>query len=548
MGDVYAAIDETLKRRVALKVVRAEYRLDASAKARFLREAQILSTLDHPNICRVYNYVEAGDEGWLVLELIEGRNLRAALDEGLTPHQRMSVATQIAQVLVVTHASGIVHRDLKPGNVMVTPAGDVKVLDFGLARSLPAGTRPGPAYDEEDAGPPPDDLLPDTTRLPNADELATRAAPGALETERGALLGTLAYMSPEQARGESATVASDLYSFGLLLQELFTGARPFDAADDSAALLDRARRGAVPAPQGIDTDLARLIQRLKSLAPSDRPTAVDTLERLRWIAGKPARRARRLAIAAAVLLAAFGVTKYFIDLRTERTAAVAARREADERRGQAEDLIGFMIGDLRKKLEPVGRLEILDEVGVKAMDYFAAVPESALTDHELGDRVAALYQIGDVRIAQGRMGEAVKPLEQSLALARALAARHPDDGRRLYDLAQSEFWVGYVEWRQRRLDAALTHFREVPSPGRAPGGHRREERGLAPGARVREQQHRIGARGAGRLGRRPRALPRHARHRERVARAASRRCDAAPGGGFVQQHHRRGVARARAPR
>ena len=466
MGEVYAGLDETLKRRVALKVVRPEYRLESGAKARFLREAQILSNLDHPNICRVYNYVESGNEAWLVLELIEGQNLRAAIDAGLAPAQRLAIASQIAQVLVATHAAAIVHRDLKPGNVMVTPAGDVKVLDFGLARSLPVGTA---ADSEDEAG----DLEAasavrvdagavdaEVTRLPGADDMATQAAPAALETERGALLGTLAYMSPEQARGEGATTASDLYSFGLLMQELFTGERPFQAGDDSAALLERARRGAVPPPRGIDADLARLIQRLKSAAPSDRPTALDTLDRLRWIAAKPARRLRRLLVAAAVVVLTVGAAKYFVDLRAERTAAVAARREADQRRGQAEDLIGFMLGDLRKKLAQVGRLEILDDVGTKAMEYFAAVPESALTDHELADRSAALYQVADVRIAQGRMSEAVKPLTQSLALAKMLAGRHPDDGKRLYDLAQSHFWVGFVEWRQRHLDAALVHFRE----------------------------------------------------------------------------------------
>lgn len=459
MGEVYAGLDETLKRRVALKVIRPDYRLDAHTKARFLREAQILSTLDHPNICRVYSYVETEDGAWLVLELIEGRNLRAAIDAGLGAAQRLSIATQIAGVLVATHAAGIVHRDLKPGNVMVTAAGEVKVLDFGLARSLPAGAAPA---DEEDVAPPSQAAVAqdaEATRLPGR-ERPTAADPEALETERGALLGTLAYMSPEQARAEPATIASDLYSFGLLLQELFTGRRPFDAREDSAALLERARRGGVPAPVGIDADLARLIERLKSVAPSDRPTAVDTLERLRWIGAKPARRVRRLVVVAAVLIAVLGVAKYFLDLRAERSAAVAARIEADHRRGQAEDLIAFMLGDLRKKLEKVGRLEILDEVGTKAMDYFAAVPESTLTDNELGDRAAALYQIGDVRIAQGRMGEAVKPLTQSLALARTLAARHPDQAPRLYALAQSEFWVGYVEWRQRHLDAALVHFRE----------------------------------------------------------------------------------------
>lgn len=485
MGEVYAGLDETLKRRVALKAVRAEYRLNAHAQARFLREAQILSNLDHPNICRVYNYVTGVDQDWLVLELIEGRTLGDALQAGLTASQRLAIALQIAQVLVVTHAAGVVHRDLKPGNVMITSDGNVKVLDFGLARSLPAGRARSPAEADNDddgfgaradaAHQAPDHDLPPTlgpapgmpgwsvqqeTRPPGPDASATEAGPPQLHTERGALLGTLAYMSPEQARGKGATIASDLYSFGLLLQELFTGIPPASPGEDSATLLDRARRADVPPPKGIDADLTRLIQRLKSAAPSERPTAADALERLRWISGKPARRIRRLVIAAVVLLAVLGATKYFVDLSRERTSAVAARREADRRRGQAEGLIGFMLGDLRKRLADVGRLDILDDVGAKALDYFAAVPESSLTDDELADRSAALYQIGDVRIKQGRLADAVTPLVQSLALARALADRHPNDGKRLFDLAQSQFWVGFVEWRQRRLGPALVHFRE----------------------------------------------------------------------------------------
>jgi tetratricopeptide (TPR) repeat protein len=249
-----------------------------------------------------------------------------------------------------------------------------------------------------------------------------------------------------------------MYSFGLLLQEIFTGRRPYDATLSPAELLDRARRGESLEPTGLGADLTALIRRLKSPAPSQRPTAVDTLERLRWIREKPARRLRQLAAAGVLAAAGLGAVKYTNDLSRERTVAVAARDEADRRRDQAESLIGFLLGDLRKKLEPVGRLDILDDVGARAMDYFAAVPESALTDQELLRRSKALYQIGEVRIAQGDLAAALAPLEESLQLSQALVQRAPTDGERIFELAQGHYWVGYVHWRRRELEPAQRQF------------------------------------------------------------------------------------------
>ena len=468
---MYAGVDETLKRRVALKAIRADDRLNAHSKARFLREAQILSQLDHPHICRVYNYVEGAGHHWLVLELIEGKTLHDAIRDGLGAAGRMAVAQQIAEVLVVTHAAGVVHRDLKPGNVMVTPAGGVKVLDFGLAQSLPADGAGGAATERP---PTPGPASAAASRMAGRRPRRTRPA---CRSRRAADHRVLAFALRAGDRGRGAARharlhesragprrARDAGEQSLLVRPAAAGALHRTAAVSRDR---RRRRPARPRPAGERAAASQARRRPDSPhpapegpAPAERPTAVDTLERLRSIAAKPRRRLRRVLVAAAITLAALAGVKYFADLRAERTVAVEARREAEERRKQAENLIGFMLGDLRKKLEKVGRLEILDDVGAKAMDYFAAVPESSLSDDELAQRSAALYRIGDVRITQGRLAEAEPPLLQSLTLARSWRTRHPDDGQRLFDLAQSHFWVGFVNWRQRRLDDALVHFRE----------------------------------------------------------------------------------------
>jgi tetratricopeptide (TPR) repeat protein len=460
MGEVYAGIDETLRRRVALKAIHAEHRLSADSKARFLREARILSQLDHPNICRVYDFIEGTDSDWLVLELIEGKSLQSAIAAGLPPATRLRIAQQIADVLVATHSAGVVHRDLKPANVMLTRLDEVKVLDFGLAHSsertgfeAPLGVA---AQADQTMGMEAD---PSVTRSHSSGGHVSGAVSFHVRTEGGVVMGTPAYMSPEQARGEPATPASDLYSFGLMLQELYSGRAPYPPGISLRELLERARNGDTLPPTGAPADIAALIGRLKQLVPAQRPTAAETAARLVWVRDRRRRIVRRLLVAGVLLTAVLGAAKYTIDLARERTRAVAAREEADRRRTQAEDLIGFMLGDLRKRLEPVGRLEILDDVGQKAMAYFAAVPESALSDEELLRRSAALYQIGDVRIAQGNLEAATPPLQESLALARILVERKPNDGDRLFGLAQSHFWVGFVHWRRHNLDAAESEFK-----------------------------------------------------------------------------------------
>jgi serine/threonine-protein kinase len=454
MGEVYVAFDTTLQRKVALKAVRRAHRLDESARARLLREARILSQLDHPNICRIYDYVAADDADYLVLELIDGRSLRDGLTHGLDRGARMRVAEQVARAFVVAHSAGVIHRDLKPENIMLLPTGDVKVLDFGLARAFEdRGADAGVMASNRNIGALLDDQT--ATVLP-ADPSSSQT--GIVHTAAGALMGSPVYMSPEQARGEPATTASDMFAFGLLLQELYTGKRPYQTGLDVHALLAGRARGETAPADGVPRDIGDLIARLKAPAPSQRPTAVETVDRLRRIRETPARRMRyAAAIVTLVAIAAAGI-KYSVDVTRERTAAVQAREDAIRRRGQAEALIGFMLGDLRGKLTRVGRLDVLDDVGKQAMEYFAAVPPASMTDEEIYRRSQAVHQLGQVQQAKGDLKTAVAAYDESVRLITDVAARNPQNADWQLGLGTSHFYAGDARRRQGDLDGAMQHF------------------------------------------------------------------------------------------
>ena len=266
-------------------------------------------------------------------------------------------------------------------------------------------------------------------------------------------VGTPMFMSPEQARGERLTPASDMYSFGLLLQALFTSADPYPSSASGVEVMTMAARGESLAVVGTPYDVAALINSLKALAPTDRPTAVETLARLRLLADKPKRLARRALLGAAIVVIVFGSWKYTIDLRRERAAAVEAKQEAILRRGQAEDLVSFIVGDLRKKLEAVGRLDALDAAAAKAYAYAGSLRTTDMTQADLLRTSEALNQLGDVRIGQGNLPEARRVFALSLRMSSEAARREPADPAAALAVGTSHFWIGNAY----RLDGDLAH-------------------------------------------------------------------------------------------
>ena len=197
MGEVWEATDTKLNRQVALKILPDAFAADPDRLARFQREAQVLASLNHPGIAAIYGIEEADDTRALVLELVEGPTLADRIAQGPIPlDEALPIAKQIAEALEAAHEAGVIHRDLKPANIKVRDDGTVKVLDFGLAKAL-----------EGDAG-----------GDPSQSPILTAAA-----TKSGVIMGTAAYMSPEQASGETADTRSDMWSFGVVLFEMLTG-------------------------------------------------------------------------------------------------------------------------------------------------------------------------------------------------------------------------------------------------------------------------------------------------------------------------------------
>jgi eukaryotic-like serine/threonine-protein kinase len=238
MGEVYQAKDRKLGRDVAIKVLPEEFAWNTDRVARFQREAKLLASLNHPNIAAIYGLEESGGTNFLVLELVEGETLADQIKRGPIPvEESLKLALQVAEALEAAHEKGVIHRDLKPANIKVTPDGKVKVLDFGLAKAF--------AGEQADLN------------LSNSPTLSNAA------TQQGVILGTAAYMSPEQARGKSVDKRADIWAFGCVLFEMLTGRTAFSGKDvtDILAAVIRSEPGWNSLPANLHERLREVLER-----------------------------------------------------------------------------------------------------------------------------------------------------------------------------------------------------------------------------------------------------------------------------------------------
>lgn len=473
MGVVYLAEqDEPVHRQVALKVLRGGPDTKGIV-ARFRSEQQTLAIMEHPNITRVYDAGET-DSGLLyfVMERVAGDPITDYADaHRLTVRERIQLFTQVCRAVQHAHQKGMIHRDIKPSNVLVTETDGepmCKVIDFGIAKAI-APTA-------------------DTARL----------------TMTGMALGTPAYMSPEQflSDGTDVDTRADIYALGAMLYELLAGVLPYDPGKYSgwAALLAQhiTHEAAAPSVQYAGLPMSRRMvigaerrtdpEMLRSTLAGDLDCVILTalehererryatanalaLDLENYLDNKPVAvhtssfpyrarkftRRHRVGVAFAstvfVLLAASAIGATIQARRLSRARAVAVARQA-----QAEQLVGFMLGDLRDTLTSIGRLDVLDGVGKRALAYFAAVPASQLSNEELYRRAEALQQLGNVRLSQGKLPDAADLMRRSLAISTRLAAHDSLNGRWQIGLAHSHFWAGNVEWELGNVDSALGHF------------------------------------------------------------------------------------------
>jgi len=445
-GEVWLAAHKAGERRVF------KFCFEAARLRALKREVTyfrlIKETLGHrDDIARIHEWNFDHPPYFLEAEYTEGGNLaewavaQGGLATVLLP-TRLALVAEVAEALAAAHSVGLLHKDVKPENILITTDRDgaprARLTDFGIGLLTERERLEKPGF----------------TALGFTETLTPTDSSGS---------GTLGYLAPELIEGKAPTVQSDLYSLGVLLYQLVvadssrTLAPGWERDIDDEILAEDIAHFVDGRPERRPASAREVAERLRTL---DARRTARAEEEARHRAYERSQRRRRLATVVASVAVVVLAIVAVMAMREHwaRQEAEAAHERAALRRTQAEALIDFLLGDLRQKLDGVGRLDILDAVGDQAMEYFAAVPTAELSDEELLSHSRALYQIGEVRIAQGKLDPALEPLEESLRLAEVLVERDPTDEKRLFALGQSHYWVGYVHWRRRNLDAALLRF------------------------------------------------------------------------------------------
>jgi len=454
MGRIVTARDRRLWRTVAIKELLTS---SGDLRTRFERETRITARLQHPAIV---NLLDAGmwpnGEPFYAMKLVTGESLDKVIRTHATVEERLRLLPNViaaADALAYAHSSRIIHRDLKPANVLVGAFGETVVIDWGLAKDLATHTDDAPADVERAGG----------------------AATASDETEFGAVMGTPAYMPPEQALGEPVDERADVYALGAMLYHVLAGAPPY-VAKTSAAILDAVIEGPPPdlserepkVPAELVTivrkamahdaskryaDAAELVRDLKAfqtgrLVDAHRYSAWALFRR--WV--RRHRGAVTVAVIAAIVLAAVGVVS------VRRIVAEQARTQQNGR--DAEELMTFMLGDLRDKLKPLNKLQLLDDVARKEIAYFDRKGDE-LGDTDLEHAITARSNFGNVLDERGQLTQARAQYTQALELATRLVRRaSPAKGYQRH-VATALYNMGGMDYRQRKLPAALAEVQSA---------------------------------------------------------------------------------------
>jgi serine/threonine-protein kinase len=418
--------------------------MTTSGAARFAREGSILARLTHPNIARLVDAgVASNGQPYLVLDYIDGEPIdRYCERAALSIRERLLLFLDVLAAVTHAHQRLILHRDIKPGNILVTRAGEVKLLDFGIAKLI------------------------DAAHVPAAPTELTRLAGRPF---------TLAYAAPEQVQGGEVTTATDVYSLGVMLYGLLGGVHPTQRANTTPleqlrALVETeppllsqrlahehkgssAHRPLVRELRGeLDSILAQALRKPPQERYANASALADELQRYLShlpVLARPDTRSYRLAkfmrrhrwgVAATAAL--------LLTLAGGLGAELLQARETRLQQAKAEGLIEFMLGELRQKLQPVGRLDVLDVVGAKALAYYDAQPAERLDADSLGRRARALHLIGEIAELRGNLADAATIFARAAADTQLLMRHRPDSGRQIFDHAQSTYWVGYLAWRR----------------------------------------------------------------------------------------------------